>query len=36
MSLFRVTMTPLLLPMSISADPSRLTLLFDDRMPLTV
>jgi hypothetical protein len=36
MSLFSVTMTPLFDPMSISAEPSRLTVLFDERMPLTV
>ena len=36
MSLFSVTMTPLLEPMSMRAEPSRLTVLPDERMPLTV
>jgi hypothetical protein len=29
-------MSPLLAPMSISADPSRLTVLLEERTPLTV
>ena len=29
-------MTPLLLPMSMSCDPSSATVLLDERMPLTV
>ena len=36
MSLFSVTMTPLFDPMSMRAEPSRLTVLSDERMPLTV
>ena len=36
MSLFRVTITPLFEPMSMSAEPSRLTVLPELRMPLTV
>jgi hypothetical protein len=36
MSLFNDTITPLLLPMSIKAEPSRLTWLFDERIPFTV
>src|SRR3989442_688116 len=35
MSLFSVTMMPLLLPMSMSDEPSSATVLFDDRMPFT-
>ncbi len=36
MSLFSVTMTPLLDPMSMSDEPSSWTVLPEDRMPLTV
>ncbi len=36
MSLFSVTMTPLFDPMSMSEEPSRLTVLPEERMPLTV
>ncbi len=36
MSLFSETMTPLLLPMSMSDEPSSETVLPDERMPLTV
>ena len=36
MSLFSVTITPLFDPMSISAEPSRLTVLPELRTPFTV